>query len=138
MLTRSYNQANSVIIKNGIILNIIHNIFNLYYMQNNKSNMKKGNYCLAVWSTALWFHFIPVSHCVRICKPSWYSVMYPSITFTVLVTSAAVYISCHVILHAVVRPCVCSLVCMFYNIIQYVVQQGNSVNAKQCSLTHNK
>ena len=41
MLTRIYNQANSVIIKNGIILNIIHNIFILYYMQNNKSNKKK-------------------------------------------------------------------------------------------------
>ena len=122
MLTRSYNQANNVIIKNGIILNIIHNIFNLYYMQNNKSNKKKGNYCLSVWSTAL---CIPVSHCDRICKPSWYSVMYPSITFTILVTSAAVYISCYVVLHAVVRTCVCSLVCRIYNIIQYVVQQGN-------------
>jgi hypothetical protein len=31
----------------------------------------------------------------------------------------------HVFLDTVVRTCICSLMCMFYNIITYVVQQGN-------------
>ena len=46
--------------------------------------------------------------------------------YAVIGTSAAVYISCHVVLHAVVRPCVVFCACfIFYNnkLMKYVVQQ---------------
>ena len=53
MQTRSYNATNNVIIKNVAIFNFMHNIFILYYMQNNKSNKKyTGKYCLSVKGTA--------------------------------------------------------------------------------------
>jgi membrane-anchored protein YejM (alkaline phosphatase superfamily) len=129
MQTRSYNATNNVIIKNVAIFNFMHNIFILYYMQNNKSNKKyTGKYCLSVKGTASWHDFIPVSHCVLICTPSWSSIMDTSITFTVLVSSAVVYISCHVFLHAVVSICVVFCACfIIYNntITKCVLQQDN-------------
>ena len=49
--------------------------------------------------------------------------------YALIRTSAAVYIYCHVILQAVVKPCVVFCACfIFYNniLIQYVVQQDKT------------
>ena len=54
--------------------------------------------------------------------------MYPSITFTSLVTSVAVYMSCHTVFHTVVRTCVffcaCFIICN-NTITKCVFQQDN-------------
>ena len=54
--------------------------------------------------------------------------MYHTITLTVLVTSVAVYMSCHTVFHTVVRTCVFFCACfIIYNntITKCVFQQDN-------------
>ena len=96
-------------------------------MQNNKRNKKYMENIVYLYR-AQPFDCIPVSHCVRICTPSWSSIMDPNITFKVIVSSAVVYISCHVFLHAVVRICivVCAYLIIYNNTItKCVLQQEN-------------
>jgi hypothetical protein len=130
MPTRTYNPTNSVIIKNVIIFNFIHNIFILYYMQNNKSNKKYNGNIVYLYRAqtfdAILFQYPIVFRFVHPRGPPLY--MYPSITFRVLVTSVAVYISCHTVFHTVVRTCVFFCACfIIYNntITKCLFQQDN-------------
>ena len=98
-------------------------------MQNNKNN-KKNNRNIVYLYGAQPFDKIVFQYpiCVRICTPPWSSIMDPSITFTVLVTSVAVYMCCHAVFHTVVRICVFFCACfIIYNntITKCVFQQDN-------------
>ena len=77
-------------------------------MQNNKSNKKYNANIVYLYRAqtfdAILFQYPIVLGFVHPRGPPLY--MYPSITFRVLVTSVAVYISCHVVFHTVVRICV--------------------------------
>ena len=107
----TYKQGNIVIIKNP---NIPENYTIFIICKIIKAIRKKGKYCLSVWSTALWQHFIPVPHCVR-----W---------FTLVIFHYGswhnFHSSCVIRCRLYIWPCIfahsfknmCGLLYMFYNL----------------------
>ena len=78
-------------------------------MQNNKSNKKCNGNIVYLYSYLTRFY-----SSIPLCLDLYTLVILRY--YAVIGTSAAVYISCHVVLHTVVRPCVVFCACfIFYN-----------------------
>ena len=126
MSIRTYNQANSVIIKNSNI----HEHYTIFIICKTIKTIRKPKASIVQLSGVQPFDNILFQYPIVLGgSRSWSSIMDPGITFTVLVSSAAVYVFGHVSLHTVLRTCVVFCTCfIIYNniLIQYVVQQDKT------------